>query len=413
MNNSQSSSNGPLGGLRVLEISSVVMAPMAGRILAKLGAEVTRVEPPRGDVIRRAGASRNPGMTGATLSLGDGKRNIAVDMRSETGRSEIRDLIRSNDVVITNHLPKRRPGFGLDWESVRQVDPSTILCTAQGFASDSEKADVPAYDDTVQAAAGTCDIYAKADGVPRYAPYIMADKISGLTIVYSVLAALHHRDRTGEGQWVDVPMVDVMVDFNLVEQLNDYTFSPPLGEAGWHRTLAPARKPHPATDGWICVLPYSDQNWADFLRLAGVVTGDADPVPFPTHQDRNAHTEAVQGMIADYVATRSIDQVSAECAQISVPVQPVNTIESLVTDSYLRSRGTVSLIDHPSEGQIWQTTPNIGYSATPLRRTSPAGAIDQDRDRILTELDEQPPEKSKLSSPPKEQHAARIPQHND
>lgn len=392
MNDTPPSPSGPLEGLKVLEVSSVVMAPMAGRLFAKLGAEVTRLEPPGGDVIRRTGASRHPGMPGAALSLGDGKRNIAVDMRTEAGREEVRSLIRASDVVITNYLPKRRTAFGLDWETVHQINPDTILCTAQGYATDSEKADVPAYDDTVQAAAGTCDIYAKADGAPRYAPYIMADKISGLTIVYSVLAALHRRSRSGQAQWVDVPMVDVMADFNLVEQLNDFTFSPPLGDAGWHRTLAPARKPHPATDGWICVLPYSDKNWADFLRLAGVVDQDTDSVPFPTNQDRNAHTEAVQGMIADYVATRSIEQIITECARIGVPAQPVNTLESLVSDPYLRSRGSVQLIDHPSEGQIWQTTPNIGFSATPLGRTSPAGAVDQDRARILAELDPSPHE---------------------
>lgn len=386
MINDSALGHGPLNGLKILEISSVVMAPMAGRILAKLGAEVTRVEPPVGDVIRRAGASKNPGMTGAALSLGDGKRNIAIDLRTESGQQEIREIISASDIVITNHLPKRRTAFGLDWESIRAINPSAILCTAQGFASTSEKADVPAYDDTVQAAAGTCDIYAKADGAPRYAPYIMADKISGLTIVYSTLAALHHRERTGEGQWVDVPMVDVMADFNLVEQLNDYTFNPPLGDAGWHRTLAPARKPHPTTDGWVCVLPYSDQNWADFLRLAKVVDQDAHNVPFPTNQERNANTEAVQGIIADYVATRTLGQVARECENIGVPVQKVNTVESLVEDTYLRSRRTVDLIDHPTEGQIWQSTPNIGYSATPILPTPPAGTVDQHREEILAKL---------------------------
>lgn len=378
--------SGPLAGVTVLEVSSVVMAPMAGRIMAKLGAQVIRVEPPQGDVIRRTGAARHEGMTGAALALGDGKLNIAVDLRTEAGRTELRKLIARSDIVITNHLPKRRPGFGLDWESVREIDETTILCTAQGYSSLSARADVPAYDDTVQAAAGTCDIYAKSDGVPRYAPYVMADKICGLTMVYSVLAALHYRDRTGEGQWVDVPMVDVMADFNLIEQLNDYTFEPALGAAGWHRTLAPARKPHPTQDGWICVLPYTDQNWKDFLHLAGVVTTKNGTVPFPTNRDRNAHTEAVQGIIADYAATRSLAQIVRECSEIGVPVQPVNTIESLMQDPYLRSRDTVELIEHPSEGRIWRSTPNVGFSASPLGSVRVAGSVDQDRDEIIETL---------------------------
>ncbi|WP_150109985.1 CaiB/BaiF CoA transferase family protein [Crystallibacter crystallopoietes] len=385
---SETQQSGPLAGVTVLEVSSVVMAPMAGRIMAKLGAQVIRVEPPQGDVIRRTGAARHESMTGAALALGDGKLNIAVNLRTEAGRAELRRLIVRSDVVITNHLPKRRPGFGLDWESVREIDDTTILCTAQGYSSLSELADVPAYDDTVQAAAGTCDIYAKSDGVPRYAPYVMADKICGLTIVYSILAALHHRDRTGQGQWVDVPMVDVMADFNLIEQLNDYTFEPALGAAGWHRTLAPARKPHPAQNGWICILPYTDQNWRDFLHLAGVAATTDQTVPFPTNRDRNIHTEAVQGIIADYAATKSIEEIVRECTTIGIPAQPVHTIESLMTDPYLRSRDTVELIDHPSEGKVWRSTPNIGFSATPLAPVRYAGKVDQDRDEIIEILNE-------------------------
>ena len=378
-----SPASGPLNDLKVLEISSVVMAPMAGRILAKLGANVVRVEPPSGDIIRRAGACRNPGMTGAALSLGDGKRNIAIDLRDEFGQEEIRTLILAADVVVTNHLPNRRAAFGLDWGSVSELDASTILCTAQGFSSTSEKADVPAYDDTVQAASGTCDIYAKVGGAPQYSPYLVGDKVSALTIVYSILAALYHRERTGEGQWVDVPMVDVLADFNLIEQLNDYTFSPPLGDAGWHRTLAPARKPHAATDGWICVLPYSDKQWADFVRLAETGDHQMKSVPLASSKDRNANLEGVQDIVAKYASTRSMEVITRECEEIGVPVHRVNTIESLVTDPYLRSRGTVDLIEHPTEGTIWQTTPNIGFSATPLRKTSPAGSVDQHREEIV------------------------------
>lgn len=260
-------SGGPLAGVTVLEVSSVVMAPLAGRILAKLGAVVTRVEPPGGDVIRRSGAARHPDMAGTHLSLGDGKRNIAIDLGSAEGQAELRQLIAGCDLIVTNHLPRRRHQFGLDWKSIELVNPRAILCTAQGYASSSDLADEPAYDDTVQAASGTCDIFAKSGGGPRYAPYLMANKVAGLTLVYSALAALHYRDRTGQGQWVDVPMIDALADFNLVEQLNEFTFDPPLGEPGWHRTLAPTRVPHPSMDGWICILPYSDRNWADFLRL--------------------------------------------------------------------------------------------------------------------------------------------------
>lgn len=383
---SDKTGHGPLRGLRVLEISSVVMAPMAGRILAKLGAEVTRVEAPLGDAIRRTGASRHTGMTGAALALNDGKKNITVDMKSSTGPTELQSLIKNSDVILTNHLPRRRQTFGLDWPTVSSLNPSVILCTAQGFSSHSDKANTPAYDDTVQAAAGVCDVYAKAYGSPRFAPYIMADKVSATAIVYSILAALYYREKTGEGQWIDVPMVDVIVDFNLIEQLNEATFEPPLGGAGWHRTLSPDRRPHQAIDGWVCIVTYTDQNWAEFLKLAGVIKSGAGQIPFATHQDRVSNSGAVQGIIADYAADRTLAQIEAECGRVGIPVQRVNTVESLVNDPYLKASGAIKLVDHPTEGKIWQTSPNIAFSRTPLGPTSFATNLDADRDEILSSV---------------------------
>lgn len=373
---------GPLAGLKVVEVSSVVMAPMAGRLLAKLGATVVKVEPPGGDVVRRIGASAAPGMSGAAHSLGDGKYNIAVDMKTDRGREELRGLLRSADIVLTNHLPSRRRGYGLDWESVRALNPRAILCTAQGYSSDSELADTPAYDDTVQAASGVCDVYAKAGDRPRYAPYVMADKICALTIVYSVLAALHHRDGHGAGQWVDVPMVDVMADFTLTEQLNDFSFVPPKGPAGWHRTLAPSRSPHRCLDGWVCVLPYSDRNWRDFLRVSGALA-EGEEVPFATNQERNENMEQVQSAIAAYAAGRTTREILRECGEAGIPVQPVRTLESLAGDDYLRGRGTVEEVRHPLGHTYLRTSPNISFSGTPLRPVRPATGIDADREDVL------------------------------
>lgn len=371
-------SGGPLAGVEVVEVASVLMAPLASRYLAKLGARVIRVEPPTGDVIRRSGAARNPGMTGANMSFGDGKENIAIDLNSDEGQRELEGLITDCDIIITNHPPTRRTRFGLDWESVRHVNPAAILCTAQGYASTSKYADRPAYDDTIQAATGVCDLYRRRSGTPEYSPYVIADKVVGLTIVYSALAALHHRSQTGQGQWVDVPMMDVMADFNLLEQLNDFTFIPPLGPPGWHRTLTPARRPHATQDGWVCVMPYTDRNWVDFASLAGV-----DANELPTLRDRNASPEVVHEIISTYAAARTTQQVVQECQSQRIPVEPVASVESLVEDPYLRGRGTVQSYNHPTEGRMWRTTPNISFSASPLPETDPAGRLDENRHDIF------------------------------
>lgn len=374
---------GPLAGVRVLEVSSVIMAPMAGRLLAKLGADVLKVEPPGGDVLRRAPAPLGHPMNGAVLTLNEGKRSIEIDAKTEAGRAELTGLIAERDIVLTNLLPQRRLAYGLDWAAVSAIDPRIILCTAQGYATDSPHADRPAYDDTVQAASGVCDVYAKSDGVPRYAPYVLADKICGMTMVYATLAALHHRDATGAGQWVDVPMVDVMADFNSVEQLNDFAFDPPGGPAGWHRTVNPSRKPQRCLDGWVCVLPYTDRDWAAFCAVAQRPDLLDDPRT-AQHAGRVSNTEVVQGAIATWVRSLSTAAVEESCRKARIPVQRVVALEELVEDDYLRGRGSVRRAEHPQVGRYWSTGPGLRYSATPTGQVGPAPTLDDYRSTAAT-----------------------------
>lgn len=378
---------GPLDGLVVVEIATVIMGPLAGRLLAKLGADVIHVEAPGGDVIRRSGQSRNPGMSGAALSLGDGKMNITLDFSDETDQRTLKELIGIADIIVTNYLPRQRQKFGFDWESVSAVNPQCVLITAQGFSSNGPESNRPAYDDIIQAASGLSDIYHKSRGRPEYAPYVVADKVCALSMVYSGLAAIHRRHVTGLGQWVDVPMFDVMADFSLVEQLNDYSFSPPLGDAGWHRTINPARRPHPTTDGWVCVLPYNDRQWRGFLSIDDPTISESS-VPFPTNRDRNAHVEETQALIAEFSAQRTTAEVLDLCREHGIPAQAVNTVEDLVNDDYLRDRGTVELVDHPTEGRYWRSTPNLGFSESPLQPVEPASPENGNREHIMSLIEQ-------------------------
>jgi len=378
---------GPLDGLIVVEIATVIMGPLAGRLFAKLGAEVIHIEAPRGDVIRRSGQSRNPGMSAAALSLGDGEKNITLDFSDEEDQHTLGELIGIADIIVTNYLPRQRQKYDFDWDSVSEVNPECILITAQGFSSNSPEGDRPAYDDIIQAASGLSDVYRKSLGRPQYAPYVVADKVCALSMVYSGLAAIHRRHVTGVGQWVDVPMFDVMSDFNMVEQLNDYTFEPPLGDAGWHRTINPARRPHRTTDGWVCVLPYNDRQWRDFLAIDDPTVADGT-VPYATNRDRNAHVEETQALIAEFAAHRSTSEVIRLCHDHDIPAQAVNRIEDLVDDEYLRRRGTVERVDHPTEGSYWRTTPNVGYSESPLQPVDLASPADGDREGIMTLIEQ-------------------------
>lgn len=379
---------GPLAGVTVLEISTVVMAPFAGRILAQLGARVVKMEPPGGDPLRGSAVPPGKSMSGTVLILNEGKKSIQVDARTDEGQATLRDLIRKADIVLTNLLPSRRIKYGLDWDDVSAINPRVILCTAQGYGSESPLADRPAYDDTIQAASGLCDINRHAVGYPAYAPFIMADKVSGMAMVYSILAALYRRSQDGQGQWVDVPMLDVMADFNSIEQLNDYAFEPPEGAAGWHRTIDPERKPHPCVDGWVCVLPYTNRDWSEFADLAGRPDLVDDPRS-STPAARARNIAFTQGAIAAYCEGKSVEEVLTACTARRIPCQDVATLESLTTNPYLLDRGSMTLISHPSEGTYWSPRPGIRFSGTPLGDVTPAPTLDEHGDEIRRFLTEE------------------------
>lgn len=389
---------GPLQGVKVLEVSGVIMAPFAGRILAQLGAQVTKVEPPGGDVLRRTGVPDGKSMTGTVLILNEGKSSIEIDAKTPAGRSLLHKLVKETDIVLTNMLPQRRQQYGLDWESVSRLNERVILCTGQGYGSESELADRPAYDDTIQAASGLCDVNSFVHGQPTFSPFVMVDKVSGMTMVYSLLAALYRREVDGKGQWVDVPMLDVMVDFNAAEQLNDHAFDPPVGPAGWHRTIDPDRRPHPCTDGWIAMLPYTDRDWAAFSRLHGREDLVTDPrCATPSARARNV--AFTQGLIADFCRDRTVAEVSSLCDAVRIPCQEVASMEGVVDDPYLRSRGSMTLREHPTEGAYWSPSPGIRFSKTPTTSVKHTPHEDQDRAQVLGRIEGQEPGGARNSHP--------------
>ena len=300
----------PLDGVRVLEVGTVIMAPYAGKILTDLGADVIRAEPPGGDIGRRAGLLGPAGTAALSMNLNAGKRSIVVDARTPAGRRQMDGLVGWADIILTNMLPARRREFGLDWEQVHRRNPRAILVTGQGFAADSARGDEPAYDDIVQAASGVADTYRLRDGEPRYSPYVVADKVCGMTMAQSALAALHARTADGAGTWVDVPMVDTMAAFTLVEHMGGRTFDPPAGPVGWSRVLAPEHRPHPAQDGWVCVMPYTDANWRRFCDLIERPDYLSDP-RVATNRARSGDPALYEQILADYIAPRTCAQIEA------------------------------------------------------------------------------------------------------
>ncbi|WP_433521414.1 CaiB/BaiF CoA transferase family protein [Nocardia pseudovaccinii] len=379
-------SAGALAGVRIIDMTTVIMGPYATAMLADFGADVVKVEPLTGDMTRGVGAARHPGMTAMTLSLQRNKRSIALDVASEEGAAVLGDLIRSADVVVTNLRPRSRSKLGLDPEKLLVANPRLVICTAQAYGSETDRRDEPAYDDIVQAASGFAMIGGLVDGRPAYTPSVIADKVSGLHIVIGILAALQNRERTGRGQHVDVPMVDTMIAFNLVEHLAGHTFDPPAGSFGWHRVLVPERKPHRTADGWICLMPYSHRNWRDFFQIAGRPDLADDP-RFATVDARHRHMGTLLTLVDTVTPTRTTAEWMDICAAHDIPASPLLDLSKVQEDDYVRSRPLLfERRDHPTEGAYFASRTPLTFSDSPIAEAGPAPQLGEQTAELLTEI---------------------------
>jgi crotonobetainyl-CoA:carnitine CoA-transferase CaiB-like acyl-CoA transferase len=261
---------GPLAGVRVLDLVSVVMGPYATQILGDLGAEVISLEVAGGDPLRVIGRGVHPQLSGAALNVLRNKRNASINLKSPEGHEAFMRLAASCDVFVTNLRPQALEKLGLGYAAVAAAKPDIIYCEAHGFSSDGPRSQEAAYDDIIQASSGIVDLMGSVRERPALAPMILADKLSGLTIVYAVTAALYCRAKTGQGQRIEVPMHDAVASFVLVEHGADAIVQPPQGDPGYQRLLAPNHRPYTTADGGVLVvIPYSPKNWLDLFAAGG------------------------------------------------------------------------------------------------------------------------------------------------
>jgi crotonobetainyl-CoA:carnitine CoA-transferase CaiB-like acyl-CoA transferase len=355
---------GALDGIRILDLSSVIMGPYATQILGDLGADVICVEGPAGDTNRIMGPGPVQGMSAVGLNLLRNKRNVCLDLKQPEARDACLRLAATCDVVVTNLRPGPLRRLGLHYETIRAVRPDIVMCQAHGWPSDTPAADRPAYDDVIQAASGISHTFTLQSGTPAMAPTLIADKVCGLTIVYAVLAALFHRERTGEGQFVEVPMIDAITSFTLVEHGCAAIPEPPLGTAGYGRIVAADRRPFASLDAWIAVLPYSTANFNDIFREGG----RDDLVDDPRLVDaatRNRYTGELYSLVAPIIATRTTQFWVDFCAEHDIPAGAVRTLDEVVAE--------LPLAEHPRAGGYRRIMPAARLSATPVavRREAP------------------------------------------
>lgn len=363
---------GPLEGIKVVEMTSVVLGPWACQMLADMGADVIKIEQPRGDSNRSLGAAQNPGMAALYLTCNRNKRSVVLDLRVEGAREAVLALVRNADVFIHNNRPQVMTKLRLDYADLKKVNPRIIYCGAYGYAKKGPYGALGALDDSIQAASGIAMLNDQVLGEPRYLPTIVADKTTALTVVYGVLAALVHRERTGEGQELEVPMFETMVNFVMAEHLWGMTFDPPKGPPGYVRLMSKDRKPYKTRDGYIAVLPYLDAHWQKFCQLTGRPEL-AEDARFRTLADRVRNIGETNRTTAEIMATRTTAEWLAILDKSGIPHIVVNTLEDLTRDPHLNATGFWQFVEHPTEGRLRMPSFPVNFGSTPasIRRHAP------------------------------------------
>ncbi|MBT7836078.1 MAG: CoA transferase [Rhodospirillaceae bacterium] len=362
-----------------------MLGPFSTQILGEMGADVIKIEPPGGDIGRWTGVGKNPGMSAAYMMKGRNKRSVVLDLKRAEAKEPLRRLVESADVFVHNIRPKAVARLGIDYENVMAWKENIVYAAATGYGEAGPYVDRPAYDDLIQGASGLAGLFGAVTGTPRYGPSVLADKTTGLYLTYAITMALFHRERTGEGQRLHVPMYEAFAGFIMNEHMQGRAYEPPLSEAGYQRMLTPHRRPYPTADGHICVLPYNDKHWAKFFELAGrpELTQDAR---FADQPSRSENIDALYEIVGGIMQTRTSSDWQATLEAADIPVMPMNTPEDLFDCPHLEAVGMFPEVDHPTEGRTRHLKVPIHFSKTPGGYYRHPEHVGQSTDDVLAEV---------------------------
>lgn len=378
---------GPLKGLRVLDLTTVLMGPYATQLLADMGADVVKIEPLTGDTVRGIGPMRNPGMGSIFLHVNRNKRSLVLDLKKSEGLEAFYRLARTADVVVYNIRPQAMKRLGIYYERLKVENPGLIYAGLYGYSESGPYAGKPAYDDLIQGACAVPNLVARSSGgEPRYVPLTLADRTVGLMGSNTILAAVVARARSGEGQEIEIPMFETMVQYVMSDHLSGETFVPPIGPSGYSRLLVKERKPYKTLDGYVCVLVYNDRQWQAFLDLIGKPELFANDPRFSGIGERTKHIDELYAMVGQAMATKTNADWLNLLEGADIPCMPLCDIESLIDDPHLKATGMMKSVIHPTEGEIRQIGIPVKLSATPVSTEQrPAPGLGQHSVEILLE----------------------------
>ena len=378
-----------LEGIRIIDLTTVIFGPYATQMLADLGADVIKIESAQGDTPRYMGQFKTtPFMGGTHLTVNRGKKSVVLNLKTPEDAAVLRELLATADIFVHNVRAKAITKLGFGYDAVKAIKPDIIYAHFTGFSQDGPWKDLPAYDDVIQAATGTTSLLSKVDGnpKPRYLPSLIADKVSGTYGAQAMLAALVHKLRTGEGQHVEVPMLDCFASFMLTEHLQDSVFDPPLGPPGYPRQLDPERQPFPTADGHIVIVPYTDAKIVELFNLLGNPQFLEQP-PFDTAKGRFQNMSPIYARIGELTPRKSSADWLELLAQNDFPAMPIADLDDVFENPHLKATGFFHLAEHPTEGMILQMRPPVRYSVDPDRPIGFAPTLGQHNDEIKNKGD--------------------------
>lgn len=377
-----SSRQGPLVGIRVVDLTNMVFGPYCTQILADLGADVIKVEPPAGDATRFINKGPAPDLGGLFTNINRGKRSIVLDLTIEDDRAKLTCLIKGANCFIHSMRGKAINKLGFGYDAVRATRPDIVYTNCYGYSRRGPLADRPAYDDTIQAECGIPHVQQLMTGEPGFMATIIADKVAGLTAVYATLAALFHHARTGEGQEVEVGMFETMASFMLAEHASGMLFTPPLGPAHYHRAVSPNRQPYRTSDGYIAALVYNDKQWAAFTTAVKPAWNKPE---FATLSQRAEQIDLVYSLLAETFATRTTGEWLALLDQLQVPAAPLHTTDELFDNEHLKAVGFFETVESRFGAIRYPGVPTW-FSATPGKVHGPTPQIGENGAEILAEI---------------------------
>ena len=379
-------SRGPLDGVVIIDLSSVVVGPVCSLTLADHGAQVIKIEAPSGDLMRQlGGGGRNPGMTGKFINFNRNKKSVCIDLKSPTGKEVMLRLISQADIFITNIRPDALEKLGLDWVSLHETNSQLIYCQMLAFGRGGQYFNRPAYDTVIQSSAGVAATFEKSSGEPRFVPLVMTDHITGLVSAQAIGFALYRRTRVGQGELIEIPMFETAAAFVLREHMGNMTFEPAIGPIGDARVLDKNNRPVKTMDGYISISPNTDAQAFAFFEVIGRPELKDDP-RFSNVASRTKNSEAYYLLRSNSLANKTSAEWIVIFEKNDIPCMRYNSLEDLMIDPHLQEVGFIIEAEHPSEGMIKQLGLTNQFSGGVRTEFLPAPRLGENTLEIMQEF---------------------------